>query len=405
MLHEVSGDILLSDAEAIAHGLAANDPMNQGLAEALHQRYPAMHKDFHHWCHQTRRDPGSAWIWSGAGGVRIVNLITQDGGYGHGGHHKPGKASVGNVNKALKSLKEIIESYAFRLLAGPGDEVLIPAPSYPLFDYLGRLNDLEILHYPLEYTDRWQVDFSTLRERTTPRTRAVLVVHPNNPTGSFIRRRELDSLIEICSRQNLALIADEVFADFEFAATDSLGESDSRVITHAAEDRALTFVLSGLSKISALPQMKLAWLIANGPQPLLRDALARLEIIADTYLSVSAPLACALPKLLATRSSIQKQILTRVHTNLTKLDEHLSQGSAVSRLHVEGGWYAILRVPRTQSDEDWAIRLVSEDGVLAHPGHFFDFASDGCLVVSLLPRAEVFENGIARILARVAKEA
>jgi alanine-synthesizing transaminase len=296
-------------------------------------------------------------------------------------------------------------SYAFRLLADPGDAVLIPAPSYPLFDYLGRLNDLEMIHYSLDYADGWQIDFETLPGRATSRARAVLVVHPNNPTGSFVRRRELDALSQFCAGRNLALIADEVFADFGFVADDSPDDSVSRVVTHAAESRALTFTLSGLSKISALPQMKLAWLVANGPEPLLHNALARLEIIADTYLSVSAPLACALPKLLATRSSIQPQILARVKTNLAKLDEHLSKGSAVSRLHVEGGWYAILRLPRTRSDEDWAVRLVGEDGVLAHPGHFFDFAADGFLVISLLPRAEVFEDGVARILARVAKDA
>lgn len=299
------------------------------------------------------------------------------------------------------------EAYSdiFRLLADTGDGLLIPAPSYPLFDYLGRLNDLEIVQYPLEYADRWQVDFRAMRERVTPRTRAILVVHPNNPTGSFIRRRELDSLVEICSRHSLALIADEVFSDYAFTADDAGDESGPRVLTHAAENRALTFTLSGLSKIAALPQMKLAWLIASGPKALLRDALARLEIITDTYLSVSAPLAYALSKLLDTRSSVQAQVLARVRANLAKLDEYLTKGSAVSRLHVEGGWYAILRLPRTRSDEDWAVRFVSEDGVLAHPGHFFDFAADGFLVVSLLPRAEIFQEGIARILARVANEA
>ncbi len=295
-------------------------------------------------------------------------------------------------------------SYVFRLLADSGDGLLVPAPSYPLFDFLGRLNDLELIHYPLEYNNGWYMGLEALRERSAPRARAMLVVHPNNPTGSFVRRRELDALVELCGERKLALVADEVFADYAITRENPNDEQGPRVVTHATENRALTFTLSGLSKISALPQMKLAWLVASGPAPLLRDALARLEIIADTYLSVSAPSAHALPKLLATRKPIQAQILARVRSNLERLDAHLAKGSSVSRLEVEGGWYGLLRLPRTRSDEEWAIRFVREDGVLAHPGHFFEFASDGYMVVSLLPRAEEFEVGIGRILARVAKE-
>ncbi len=295
-------------------------------------------------------------------------------------------------------------SYVFRLLADAGDGLLVPAPSYPLFDFLGRLNDLELIHYPLEYNNGWYMGLEALRERSAPRARAMLVVHPNNPTGSFVRRRELDALVELCGERKLALVADEVFADFAITQENPNDEQGPRVVMHAIENRALTFTLSGLSKISALPQMKLAWLVASGPAPLLRDALARLEIIADTYLSVSAPSAHALPKLLATRKPIQAQILARVRSNLERLDAHLAKGSSVSRLEVEGGWYGLLRLPRTRSDEEWAIRFVREDGVLAHPGHFFEFASDGYMVVSLLPRAEEFEVGIGRILARVAKE-
>jgi alanine-synthesizing transaminase len=296
-------------------------------------------------------------------------------------------------------------SYVFRLLADAGDELLVPAPSYPLFDFLGRLNDLELRPYPLEYNDGWHIGMETLSERTTSRSRAILVVHPNNPTGSFVRRVELDALAKFCGERQLALVADEVFADFAFAPEDSGDPGGARVVTHAAENRVLTFTLSGLSKISALPQMKLAWLVVNGPQSLRRDALARLEIIADTYLSVSAPLAHALPELLAMRKPIQAQILKRVGVNLGHLDAHLAKDSPASRLQVEGGWYAVLRLPRTRSDEEWALRFLREDGVLAHPGHFYEFAFDGFLVISLLPRAECFEEGIARILARVAREA
>ncbi len=295
-------------------------------------------------------------------------------------------------------------SYAFRLLANSGDEILVPAPSYPLFEFLGKLNDLALIHYPLEYDEAWHIELDALRERITPRARAILMVHPNNPTGSFVRELELDALIELCNQRQLALIADEVFADYANHSEQSSLEASKRARSHAAEDRALTFTLSGISKISALPQMKLAWLIVSGPEPLLSDALARLEIIADTFLSVSAPLAHALPRLLETHRTIQPQIVERVCGNLSRLDAQLAKESPVSRLKVEGGWYAVLRLPRTLSDEEWAVRLVRDDGVLAHPGHFYEFASDGYLVVSLIPRPDIFEEGVARILARVAKD-
>jgi alanine-synthesizing transaminase len=296
-------------------------------------------------------------------------------------------------------------SFIFRLLAGAGDEILVPSPSYPLFDFLARLNDVGLASYPLEYDGGWRVDLEALRERAGGRARAILAVHPNNPTGSFVRKRELDAMAELCSKHSLALVADEVFADFALAPDAGGHEAGPRVATHAAEQRALTFTLSGLSKISALPQMKLAWMVASGPQDLLPQALARLEVIADTYLSTSAPIAHAARALLETRHSIQPQILARVRGNLKLLDERLARGSAAGRLEAEGGWYAVLKLPATRSDEDWAVTFLGEDGVLAHPGHFYDFHSDGYLVLSLLPPAEAFAQGVERILARVQKEA
>jgi hypothetical protein len=287
-------------------------------------------------------------------------------------------------------------SYVFRLLADSADTVMVPQPSYPLFDFLAGLNDVRVAAYPLIYDQGWQIDWPTLAKRLEARTRAILVVHPNNPTGSFVRRRELAQLLAFCQRGDMALVADEVFADYPLAA------DAQRVVSHAAVTEALTLTLSGLSKISALPQMKLAWLVLNGPPELLRSALARMEIIADTYLSVSAPLALALPQLLATRRALQPQILARVSSNLKWLDARLASGQPVSRLVVEGGWYAILRLPSIRTDEEWAMELACKDGVLVHPGHFFDFSSEGYLVVSLLTKAEVFEEGIARILMRVA---
>jgi aspartate/methionine/tyrosine aminotransferase len=287
-------------------------------------------------------------------------------------------------------------SYIFRLLADPGDAILVPQPSYPLFDFLAGLNDIRVIAYPLFYDHGWQIDLPALERRLESRARAILVVHPNNPTGSFVRREELGELLALCQRGDMALVADEVFADYLLAA------DSQRVVSHAAATEALTFTLSGLSKISALPQMKVAWAVVNGPAQLLRDALARLEIIADTYLSLSAPLALALPKLLETRRALQPQILARVRSNLQLIDARLAANQPINRLEVEGGWYAILRLPSIRTDEDWAIELARQDGILVHPGHFFDFSSEGHLVISLLTEGAVFEEGLRRILARVA---
>jgi aspartate/methionine/tyrosine aminotransferase len=287
-------------------------------------------------------------------------------------------------------------SYIFRLLADPGDAILVPQPSYPLFDFLAGLSDVRVIAYPLFYDRGWTIDLAALEKRLEARARAILVVHPNNPTGSFVRRDELANLLAFCQPREMALVADEVFADYSLAA------DPARVVSHAAATEALTFTLSGLSKISALPQMKVAWVVVNGTAQLRQDALARLEVIADTYLSLSAPLALALPKLLEARRKIQPQILGRVRSNLQLLDRQLADHQLVSRLEFEGGWYAILRLPSIQTDEDWAVELARQDGVLAHPGHFFDFSSEGHLVISLLTEGTAFEEGLRRILARVA---
>jgi hypothetical protein len=286
-------------------------------------------------------------------------------------------------------------SFLFRLLANPGDCILAPQPSYPLFDFLGGLNDVKILPYPLVYDEGWRVDLEGLASQAESRCPAVLAVHPNNPTGSYVQRRELVRITEICCRSRAALIADEVFADYALTA------DPDRVVSHAQASDALTFTLSGLSKIVALPQMKLAWIVVNGPQELRRDAQVRLEVIADTYLSVSAPVALATPRWLAQRHEIQSQILERVQANLRKLDALLARGLPVSRLKVEGGWYTILRVPSTRSDEDWAVELLTEESVLVHPGHFYDFPSEGFLVLSLLPPPGSFEETLRKVISRI----
>ena len=293
-------------------------------------------------------------------------------------------------------------SYLFRLLADPGDSVLAPQPSYPLFDFLAGLNDLEVIPYPLTYDSEWRIDRDGLAacieraDRVLGVPRAVIVVHPNNPTGSFVKPEESQALAELCRRHELAMMADEVFSDY---ALDGRPRP-----THAACDSVLTFTLSGLSKISALPQMKLAWFVVSGPEDVRRRAIERLEIIADTYLSVSAPAALAAPELLETRRTVQPEIRARLQQNLAELDRRLDlAGSGAHRLHVEGGWYAIVKLDPDSgvSDDDLAANLVREDGVLVHPGHFYGFQEEGHLVLSLLPEPDIFAEGIGKLRRRI----
>lgn len=287
-------------------------------------------------------------------------------------------------------------SFLFRLLCEPGDDVLIAHPSYPLFDFLAGIQDVKLRPFHLFYDHGWQFDFHELERAIDERTRAILVVHPNNPTGHFIATGEADQLNAICLKHHLALVVDEVFLDFEIPITARPKKYHGTFVSNA---RALTFVLSGLSKIAALPQMKVAWIAAAGPDALVRDAMARLELIADTYLSLSAPLQLALPALLQQREAMRPQLMARIETNLRQLDDQLSRQQLVSRLELEGGWYAVLRVPAVQSDEELAIRLLEERSVLVHPGHFYDFPEEGYLVVSLLTPADDFAQGIRGLLA------
>ncbi len=291
-------------------------------------------------------------------------------------------------------------TYIFRLVADAGDSILVPRPSYPLFDFLAGLNDLKLIPYPLTYHDGWAIDLAAVESSlklSSGRVQGIVVVHPNNPTGSFVSPTERDTLAGFCADRGLALIADEVFSDYAWAV------NPERAVTHAGGKRVLTFTLSGLSKISALPHMKLAWVVVNGPEQLLASAIERLEVIADTYLSVSAPLAHALPTLLDLRHEAQRQILDRVKGNLNYLDQQLAPQIPVGRLRGEGGWYAILRVPTTRTDEDWAVELLAHEQVLVHPGHFYDFLSDGHLVVSLLTTPDVFQEGISRLLTHITR--
>jgi alanine-synthesizing transaminase len=286
--------------------------------------------------------------------------------------------------------------YLFKLLADPGDEILVPRPSYPLFDFLAALECLHVVHYPLLYDHGWSLDVAALAQAVSDRTRAVVLVNPNNPTGSFLKAQELAALVALCRKRKLALVSDEVFADFAFAP------DLQRVTTLAAVNDVLTFCLSGLSKVAALPQVKLGWIVAGGP-PELRDvSVERLELIADTYLSVATPVQHAASRLLGTAAGMQAQIRERTAGNLDWLRTHLPPGSPARILDVEGGWYATLQLPRIHTEEEWTAQLLLEDNVLVQPGFFYDFETEAFVVVSLLTAPEVFREGMSRMLARIA---
>lgn len=290
------------------------------------------------------------------------------------------------------------EAYAFvfKLLADAGDEVLVPRPSYPLFDFLAALDCLRVVQYPLVYDGRWTIDFDALARSITPRSRAIVLVNPNNPTGSFLKESEIKPLIALCHAHGLALISDEVFADY---LADS-GTEAPLVRSLAEVDEVLTFCLSGLSKVAALPQLKLGWIAAGGPSGLRERAFERLELIADTYLSVATPVQWAAPALLGLRGQLQAQILARVRANRSFLAGQIGPASPWRLLPAEGGWYAILEAPRINSEEEWVLKLLAQDDVLVQPGFFFDFDREAFLVLSLLAPEAIFREGVKRILAR-----
>ncbi|HWD99147.1 MAG TPA: pyridoxal phosphate-dependent aminotransferase [Bryobacteraceae bacterium] len=285
---------------------------------------------------------------------------------------------------ALAASTSELYSWLFKLLCDPGDEVLTPRPSYPLFEHLAALESVAIRSYALFYDYGWFIDFQTLRDAMTERTRAVVVVSPNNPTGNFVRRREWEELTAICAERGVAVIADEVFQDY------ALEESSQRLDALACP----VFRLNGLSKTVGLPQMKLAWMIAEGPENEVAPALARLEIIADTYLSAGTPVQCAAESLLKVREPVQRQILARLRENLA-----LVNGSGLRVLRVDAGWYAITTLPPRLPEEETTERLLRERKVLVQPGYFYDFERSGYLVLSLLTPPDVFREGVHAILS------
>jgi aspartate/methionine/tyrosine aminotransferase len=296
-------------------------------------------------------------------------------------------------------------SWLFGLLADEGDRVLIARPSYPLFGWIGEMKGVTLGSYRLRPDADFRIDIGDLRRSIDAKTRAIVLVHPNNPTGSFVRRDEAEALASVAREHDLALIVDEVFGDYAFDARPS-DALPSFAEGASAQGAPLVFVLSGLSKVLLLPQCKLGWIAVSGDDHLVNEAIARLELVADTYLSVATPVQLALPALLARQPAIARAVRERLRKNLAALDEALGElgpTSPVRRLAVHGGWYAVLEVPRVHDDDAWVELLIREEGVLVHPGYFFEFEGDGLLVLSLLPEPEPFREGVGRVVRRVAQ--
>jgi alanine-synthesizing transaminase len=274
-------------------------------------------------------------------------------------------------------------SFLFKLLCDPGDAVLTAKPSYPLLEHLAALELIDLHYFPLEFHKRWEVDTALIRSALTERTRAVLVVSPNNPTGSYVTNNEQDAIAQI----GVPVISDEVFHPFGF------GEAARSFV----REDILTFTLGGLSKSAGLPHYKLGWIRVNGPGK--AAAINALELIADNFLSVATPVQVALPELLAIAPRIREAIHARTSANLASLRTMIANDPAAAVLPVEGGWSAVIRVPRIEPDEALALRLIEEHGVVVHPGYFFDFDADGYIVLSLLTEPDIFAEGVARIIA------
>jgi aspartate/methionine/tyrosine aminotransferase len=311
------------------------------------------------------------------------------------GYYGEHGVAVGPEQIVLTTSTSEAYSYLFKLLCDPGSEIVVPQPGYPLFDYLAGLDDVGLKAAPLVYDGGWQIEPEGFRRAITERTRAIVLVHPNNPTGHFTKAWEAEELGRLCREFDLSLIVDEVFLDYGLNCGPDHGIAGGRKSFAAGLEGVPVFVVSGLSKIAGLPQMKAAWIVAVGPEA--GQALERLEVIGDTFLSMNAPVQCALPKWLAGRAGIQGQIRERVAGNLAELDRQLRRVPDVGRLEVEGGWYATVRIPALRPDEQTAMELL-ERGVWVHPGYFFGMAESGWLVVSLLGPVGEFSTGVTILI-------
>jgi len=285
------------------------------------------------------------------------------------------------------------EAYSLlaKLLCNVNERVLVPRPSYPLFEYLGEINDVQLDFYHINYDHGWSIDIDSVRRAITSSTKAIVIVNPHNPTGMFLKNDEYGRIREIARLHNLAIIVDEVFVDYLFQP------DPHRLGTTAGGTDVLTFTLNGISKMIGLPQMKLAWIVVNGEPSGVKEATGRLEILCDTFLSVNTPVQVALPTFFEFRQTVQREILNRITSNYNSLDS-LLRNSPCSLLGAEGGWYAILQIPKTKSEEEWAVGLLNECGIYLFPGYFFDFHNEGYLVVSLLTPPEVLGVAVKNLV-------
>jgi aspartate/methionine/tyrosine aminotransferase len=312
------------------------------------------------------------------------------------GYYRDGGYDVNPDHIHLTASTSEAYSYLFKLLVDHDQSVLVPQPSYPLFEFLASWEGIRLRPYQLNYVhpSGWRIDFDSIDQALTPKTRAIIIVSPNNPTGSFVKKYEVERLNEICLRHNLALIVDEVFNDYAF------GTDERRCASLVTNESSPTFVMSGFSKVLALPQMKLGWVVTNGPQEIRDGAIDRLDLIADTFLSVGAPVQHATPRWIQLRHGLQRQILARVQGNLGWLENALKD-SPCRLLDVEGGWFATLEIPRHFTEEERVLDLLEKEDVLVHPGYFFDFSREAFLILSLLPKEEIFREAINRLLAHI----
>jgi len=285
-------------------------------------------------------------------------------------------------------------SFIFKLLCNAGETVLVPAPSYPLFEYLAQVNDVELIQYQLLYDHGWHIDVDSIKRGLTAGTKAIVIVSPHNPTGMVLHQNEYRALIEIAQRNHLALIVDEVFVDYCFNAAHAPPCT-------AEKSDVLTFTLNGLSKMCGLPQMKLGWIITSGNPVEASEALERLEILSDTFLSVNTPVQVALPEFFKAGRAIRQQIRNRTANNYFWLKNRITSQSHLTLLDTEGGWSTVLRVPSIHTDEEWALNLLEQEGILVYPGYFFDFEREGYLVVSLLVEETHFQSAMDRVIAYI----
>ena len=288
-------------------------------------------------------------------------------------------------------------SYLFRLLADQDDQILFPRPSYPLFQFLTEINDVTMSQYSLVYGQSWSINFKELCKNIKENTRGVVLVNPNNPTGSYVSIDEIDRLNKICIEKNIPIISDEVFHDFNF---DDFLEKTSLIGNH----KVLTFVLGGLSKSLGLPQMKLSWIVVNGPTKDVENAILRLDMLMDTFLSVNYPVQRSLSDWLSNSEEIEQEIKLRIRKNREFLQNQLKSVKGCELLQADGGWSATISLLSSRSEEDWVMKLLNSYHVLVYPGYFFDFQNEGKFVISLLPYPDIFSEGIQRVLSRIEQE-